>query len=197
MEKKSAIKITGLGMVVLLAFSLSAFSACKKGKGSGKANMACDTTGGWNKLTSAEGKFTAFTPGATKKQTKMVPTAIGPIKITMYVKGTSNSAYFVAFSDYPAKLVSKVSADKLLERGSKEGLKRIPGAKILANKSYKYKGYAARDIRAGGKVQGTSMELRAKYIMAANRLYQVMAIYAAGKSDSDAKRFIKCFDLKK
>ena len=195
MKMKNKIGRTGLGCVLLLTllFSSSAVLADQP-----KAKFACDAPASWVKIESREGKFSAFSPGKMRKQTKTIPTAVGPIKIIMHVKGSRYAAYFIAYSDYPAKMVQAVRADKLLERGARSGLKRIPDSKLIKSSSFTYKGFAARGMLARGKVKGTPMTMRAVYIMAENRLYQVLSLYAnvIKKSDESAKRFVKCFDLK-
>jgi hypothetical protein len=141
---------------------------------------------------SEAGKFTINFKETPTEQEQDVPTAVGNVKMYMFMHEESRSkAYMVAYCDYPADMIKEANAVDLLQ-GSKEGVVGKFEAKITNEKVGKFQGNEAIDFTASGPQYHTAYKL----VLAGNRLYQVGILEDSGPvSQSDIDTFIGSFKI--
>ena len=99
---------TELMMILLVCFA--SFTGCGKKS--------------WVQVDSKAGKYSALFPGKPTKTTKSVATLVGSLKLFMRMYETQNSAYMVAYSDYPKESIDQSDAEEMLDdigKGIAEG----------------------------------------------------------------------------
>lgn len=141
---------------------------------------------------SAAGKFTINFKSKPTEQEQNVPTAVGDVKMYMFMHEESRSkAYMVAYCDYPADMISAANPNDLLQ-GSKEGVVSKFSATISDEKVSKFQGHDAIDFTASGPQYHTAYKL----VLAGNRLYQVGILQDSGPvGKEDIDTFIGSFKI--
>jgi len=144
-------------------------------------------------LTSKEGRFSVLMPANPKEMKQEIPTAVGTIKVTMYLSDLGNQAYVVSFNDYPADLVKMTEPAKMLEsaRGGVVGKgKLVSEKKITLDKS---PGLDFEYELPDGKGIG-----RARMYLVNERLYQMLFINGTEKTvPKEVEKVLESFKLTK
>ncbi len=146
------------------------------------------------KLNDKPGNFSAVFPAKPTKEVENVETEIGDIAMTMYYYEEGETAYMIAYSDYPAALVEAADPYMLLHAGKDGGFGSFD-AEIDFEEEYKLNGkYPAL------RVHGNNGELfiYAKYVMVGNRFYQIMKAKEDDYADPEKRDvFFKSFKISK
>ena len=151
----------------------------------------------WVTHKSASGGFEVLMPGTPKSSTEETPTAVGSIKLHMYIYEKSNDAAFTAmYSDYPKRLVQMSNPNKILEGAQQGGVSNIKGT-LKSEKKIKIGKHPGREFSALAPTPiGTQMEYTSRVYLVENRLYQIAIAASIGKvSDADKKKFFASFKL--
>ena len=139
-----------------------------------------------------DGRFSIKFKVSPKETTQDVPTAIGDVKMYMFMHEESQTkAYMVAYCDYPESLIKDQDANALLN-GSKEGVVGKFNATITDEKSSKFQGNECIDFTASGPEYHTAYKL----VLAGNRLYQVGILQTGSAvAADDMDMFIGSFKI--
>jgi len=149
-------------------------------------------------LKSEDGGFEIQTPITLKEESQSTPTAAGNIMLHMYTGETNDRAYVVGYADYPAALVKMNDPQKLLD-GARDGNIGSFQGKIVEEKKITIDGFPGRELTVDARLKNTiDANMRARFYIVNNRLYQIMVIGEKGKiSTTDMDSFLQSFKLTK
>jgi hypothetical protein len=192
--KKTYLMLTAFAMgVVMVACGSKKEEKGAENKETEAAEVAAEEEAPkMEEFTSDAGKFTINFKEKPMEQEQDVPTAVGNVKMYMFMHEESRSkAYMVAYCDYPADMIKEANAVELLQ-GSKEGVVGKFEAQIKDEKVAKFQGHDAIDFTASGPQYHTAYKL----VLAGNRLYQVGILQDGGPvTQSDIDTFIGSFKI--
>jgi hypothetical protein len=144
--------------------------------------VGCGSTS-WKTFTSDEGGFSVSLPGTPTQDSQAVNTAIGNIMMYTFMIELSESAYMVAYSDYPDSLVNQTPADILLSGARDGAVGNVQGR--LVNETYlSLQGHPGRELLI--ETAGAEAFARVRIFLVGNRMYQVMAL-TTSQSDSQTE----------
>ena len=190
--KKNLIFITLLSVGLLMESCGSKKDNDKKNDGKENIDGIEEATSDLPEFTSETGKFSIKFKETPKETTEDVQTAVGPIKMYMFMhEEGSTKAYMAAYCDYPEEIVKGGDPITMLQ-GSKEGVLGQFSATIKDEKISKFMGYDCIDFVAEGPQYNTAYKL----VLAKNRLYQV-GILQSGTSilKDDIDSYIGSFKI--
>lgn len=145
----------------------------------------------WQSYHSEEGRFKVAFPGAPVTKRGKIRTDGGDVLATWHTAGDGDEAtYDVRYSDYPAKIMAKLTPAKLLD-AARDGLVAQSKGKLASEKPF-----------GMGKVAGSNLEIvgedgtryRIRLLLVENRLYQLTAM-ARPPTRPDEDRFFRSFQL--
>jgi hypothetical protein len=119
-------------------------------------------------------RFSVLLPvGEVKKHTQKKPLPTGD-SATMYVFGIdrADSGCGVMYMDLPAGIVQPGTEQQILDQARDEGVKQVPGGKLLKEQHVKLQGYPGRELFIELPGKG---EMRARVYLVKNRTYGLMA----------------------
>ena len=137
--------------------------------------------------------FSIRFPAEPETGKEVVSTELGDLDMyTIMYEASDVKVYMLAYTDYPADLVSTSDADVLLD-GAKEGSLGSFGISTPSyEKSINFDGYPGKYFEA----EGNDMHVAYKLILVENRLYQIVILQLSNPiSDSDIEGFIETFKL--
>ncbi|MHC4607039.1 MAG: hypothetical protein ACYTAF_08875 [Planctomycetota bacterium] len=138
-------------------------------------------------VASSEGRFhVTLPPGFPRPEVSRdtVPTAVGDVKMIMFVSEKGSSACMVSYNDYPAGVFEKADTKKMLDGGRDGGLARVSG-KLVKEEDYTFEGNPGRRFWFTGTLGDMKVHGRAEALIVKPRLFQVL-ILAEDKSLIDA-----------
>jgi hypothetical protein len=142
----------------------------------------------------SENGFTVSMPGAPTKGQQSTPTAVGDITAYTYSVEFRNEAFTVAYNDYPASAVERMTdTEKLLDGGRTGAISNLNGT-LTEEHPVKLAGYTGREFTADSTEKGATVTDRIFWVPP--RLYQV--IYTRRKGEpltADGKKFLDSFSL--
>jgi hypothetical protein len=141
---------------------------------------------------SEKGGFTVLMPGNPKQSKKTQPTAVGNIDLYMFLVDKGDKAYFLCYSDYPKDMIENSDPNLILENGLKGAVNNIEGT-LIKKENITLDGCPGFEIAADGKKRGKLFELKARFFLKENRLYQVVVLAEKGKETTKMDDFIKSF----
>ena len=150
----------------------------------------------WKELTSAEGGFTIQMIDGAKMSKEKTPTALGDVELVTWLGENEGKVYYVAFVDYPKGALK--NAEGALD-GARDGAVKAVKGTIVSEKRIKVAGHPARDLAVSAQAEGTTLALRVRLIMAANRLYTLQVVVPGGSlavAETEATRFFDSLRLK-
>lgn len=177
-------------ILVLSAFFLTTvnYYSLKEGKSESGVSIVKDE----GKFTSKKGKFKIQFPGEPVESKETVDTDAGKIDMVtyMYEQGTSK-VFMVAYSDYPADMISSNDSKDLL-KGAKEGFTGNLQLTIDFEEFFMIDGFQGLYFKASNSSYYTAV----KQILVNNRLFQVGILSAEGEvSVNDIQDFLETFEL--
>lgn len=155
----------------------------------------------WREYTPENSKCTIAMPGEPSKRERVVNSAIGDLKLIMYMfqpaDGTDdNVLYGVSFSDFPEGTIHSDSASiikQFLDNTRDGAIKSIQG-KLLSEVEINYKQYPGREQWVDYKNGMATINFR--YYLVKNRLYTLQVITLADKSNNKSiGKFMSSFKL--
>ena len=143
-------------------------------------------------------------PEKPTTETQSVPSAIGDLKMKMYMvdasekKDAENMVYMVITTFYPDTLVNSDKKDMLenLFRSSIDGAVQNVQGKLLSEKRIELNGFPGRDIKVDYQ-EGVAI-LRMRMYLVKNKMYILQVITETAKeSNKSIDRFLDSFGLNK
>jgi hypothetical protein len=147
-------------------------------------------------FTSEAGDFTIQAPIALTENSQSVETAVGPVEIHTFTAEDRNAAYVVAYSDYPAEMVSQSDPDALLS-GSRDGAVQNVGGTLISEDKIEMDGNPGLELVIDAQTEtGEEATVNARLFLFENRLYQVLVVVPKGEAESvDVDGFFESFKV--
>lgn len=147
-------------------------------------------------FSSENGGFAISTPLTLEESVQSVDTAVGPIEIHTFTGENRNAAYVVAYSDYPAEMVSQVDPTMLLD-GSRDGAVQNVNGTLVSEETLDLNGNPGRSLVIDATTDtGEDATVNARLYLVENRLYQVLVVVPKGKEEGvDIAGFLNSFSL--
>ena len=159
------------------------------------ALAACTPELDWRELWVPAARFSVLLPGKARHESRTVDTAAGALTMTMYSVSVKRWTMAVAYSDYPA---AALAAGNMREQvaAARDALLRNIGARAHTAEEVPVAGLPGRQVRAEGRVGGQDTLLKARFVVAGNRLYQIAYVGAKdGVAMADIDMFLTSFKL--
>jgi predicted RNase H-like HicB family nuclease len=154
----------------------------------------------WVEVSSAEGGFTALFPSKPSEQTQSVPSAMGDIKMQIFMAPLGTEAIFgVMYNDFPLDISTATGEDfeKIMDNGRDSALANM-GGELISEEKVSLGDYSGRHIIfeiPENKLPGGGKGILRVYLVE-NRLYQLIALGShEAISDEDIEFFINSFEL--
>ena len=175
--------ISASAIIVYLVIAMLFLSLFNRRGGAGNFNN-------WKTFTSPEGNFSALFPGTPEEKTQSELF----LKVHSFVCEVSKkTAFLVMYTDFPETM--HVSPTDAFFDGAKNGALAKDG-KLLQEKSMTIEGFPGREIQID-KNKGEAFIID-RYFLAANRMYQVMAVVPRdNQSSTNITHFLDSFSLLK
>jgi hypothetical protein len=153
--------------------------------------MGCGLSS-WKTFTSDEGSFSVSFPGSPQQDVQNVNTAVGAIAMYTFMVEKSDSAYMVAYSDYPPSLVNETPPDVILS-GARDGAVANVQGRLLNEVFISLQGHMGREITV--ETAGAEAFARVRIYLVGNRMYQIMALTSTedASKDEDITNYLNSF----
>ncbi len=127
-------------------------------------------------FSSEVGEFTVAAPAPFEEVQQSVETPVGPVDIYTFTAETDDSAYVVAFSDYPAAMVDQ-SNPELLLNSSRDGAINNLGGTLIREDMIEIAGHPGRSLMIAAQGQADEPAIINSHIyLVGNRLYQILVV---------------------
>ncbi|MBE0622627.1 MAG: hypothetical protein IH605_18700 [Burkholderiales bacterium] len=156
------------------------------------ALAACAPELDWRELSVPEGGFAVLLPGKAQRESRTLNTAAGALAMTMYACSLKQGTMGVAYTDYPA---TQDGAEQLREHldAARDALLRNVGAGAHTEEEVAIAGLRGRQVYAEGS---NGVQLKARFVLAGNRLYQIAYVGSRGAvAMADIDMFLTSFKL--
>lgn len=159
--------------------------------------MACQSEqAGMESFSSEVGQFTISTPAPFEETHQSVETPVGPVDIYTFTAETEESAYVVAFSDYPAQIVEQSEPNQLLD-SSRDGAVTNLGGTLVSESEIEIGGNPGRSLVITTDT-GTNEPamINSRIYLVNNRLYQILVVSPQNQDlNATSEAFLKSFSL--
>ena len=187
---KSDYKFAGISVAVLI-LSAVGFSAVASVGNRGVVSEEKSTQ--WQRLSSAEGRFSILFPGNPQKSSQDVNTDMGMVTIFSFMYESPDQAFIASYMDYPTEMVEKSDPGKMLDGAVNGSINNING-KLKEVTVKQIGGYPGRSYY--GVIENKSNNSEIGYFsniyLVKNRLYQLAAVN--NLDNSQKQTFAKFFD---
>lgn len=188
----------GLSLVLILTL----LPACG-GKGKSEAGPAQDTAPAappaetWISYTPPEGGFEVLAPKAFTRTEDKTPTEAGEIAyVNLMAQDGTHLLYSLVYSDMPETLVASGDPQKLLQ-GARDGVARQFRGYVEKEAAITLGEYPGLEIRIQGTSEKINLDIRSRFYLVKNRLYQLNIIVQRGYEGlADAGKYFGSFKLK-
>ena len=143
------------------------------------ALAACAPELDWRELSVPEGGFAVLLPGRASREVRTLDTTVGSVTMTMYAVSLKRATMAVAYADYPAGALAGEHGREQLN-AERDALLRNIGASSHSEEQVLIGGLPGRQIYAEGRTGTHSALLKARFVVAGNRLYQIAYVGARG-----------------
>ena len=153
-----------------------------------------DPLAGWIDYAAPDGGFTARLPQAPDVQSQTVPTEAGDIEIVMYIVENAGGALLLSHNELPPMLAEPVVAGdaevikNMLDGGRDGALANVAGS-LQSETDITVNGMPGREISftvdGNNSPTGEAIDGRAQIFVAADRLWQILALATEGSMDQD------------
>ena len=134
--------------------------------------IGCQLTGS-KTFTSDEAGFSISFPGSPTQDAQNVNTPVGAIIMHTFMIEKSDSAYMVAYSDYPESLANQTPPDVILS-GARDGAVANVQGRLVSEIFISLQGHLGREILI--EAPAAEAFARVRIYLAGNRMYQIMAL---------------------
>ena len=158
---------------------------------------ACNNTPPPPEVFSSEsGQFEIAAPAPFEETQQSVETPVGPVEIYTFTAETENTAYVVAYSDYPAEIIEQTDPQALLD-SSRDGAVSNLGGTLVSEEVIDLAGNPGRSLVISAAAnQEQAATINSRIYLVDNRLYQVLVVAPEGEeTPDDASLFLDSFDL--
>lgn len=149
----------------------------------------------WRELSVPEGGFAVLLAGRARREARPVRTAAGTLTMTMYASSLKHGTMAVAYTDYPAAALSGGHGREQLD-AARDALLRNIGASAHAEEEVVIAGLPGRQVYAEGRAGARDLLLKARFLVAGKRLYQIAYVGdRGGLAMADIDMFLTSFKL--
>jgi hypothetical protein len=159
------------------------------------ALAACAPELDWRELSMPEGRFAVLLPGKARQESRTLNTAVGALTMTMFAFSLKQGSMGVAYTDYPA---AALAADHGREQvdAARDALLRNVGGGVRSEEDISVEGLPGRQVYAEGRAGGQAALLKARFVVAGTRLYQIAYVGEHdGLAMADIDMFLASFRL--
>ncbi len=142
----------------------------------------------WREIASEQGRYRITLPSKPHEETRTLNGAAGAVKMTMTSAKAADWLFAVAYVDYPAGADLQFHLDE-----QRDALLRNISGHIIRQS---VAGAGGRILAAEGLSGETILDLRARFVIDGNRLYQIAAIGSKGSIPAtELDTFLDSFKL--
>ena len=147
-------------------------------------------------FTSEAGEFSIATPAPLEETQQSVETPAGPVEIYTFTAEAEETAYVVAYSDYPTAMVNEVDPQELLD-SSRDGAVANLGGTLENEEVIDLNGNPGRSLVISTSAnQAQSATINSRIYLVDNRLYQILVVTPAGADATESSAaFLDSFNL--
>lgn len=143
----------------------------------------------WREFKPPDGGFAVKMPGQPKLEQQRVEGTNTATNIYGIQQGSRN--FVVSYHEYPADIIKRTSADKLLTGVERNTAEAVKGT-VRADRNMVIGGHQAREA----VIDSGTQTMKARYVLAGNRLYQVIFTGEKGSENGrDVATFLNSFRL--
>lgn len=145
---------------------------------------------------SEEGQFSIDAPAPLEETQQSVQTPVGPVDIYTFTAETDESAYVVAYSDYPPAIVDETDPEMLLD-SSRDGAISNLGGTLVSEEAIDLEGNPGRSlVISTNDAANEPATINSRIFLVENRLYQVLVVTPEDQDTQAASAdFLESFDL--
>ena len=147
-------------------------------------------------FSSDAGQFSIVVPSTFQETQESVETPVGPINIHTFTAEEQNSAYVVAYSDYPAEIVEQSDPQILLDSSRDGALGNLNG-NIISEEPIDIDGNPGRSLVIDTvDPAGDEATIKSRIYLVDNRLYQILVVTPKGQEEAaKPETFLESFTL--
>ncbi len=161
------------------------------------ALAACAPELDWRELSVPEARFTVLLPGKASRETRTLNTAAGALTMTMYAVSLKQATMAVAYTDYPAAALTGEHGREQMD-AERDALLRNIGASTHSEEKVLIAGLPGRQVYAEGRTGARRVQLKARFVVAGNRLYQIAYVGERNSvATADIDMFLTSFKLRR
>lgn len=159
------------------------------------ALAACTPELDWRDVSPPEGRFSVLLPCKPQRESRMLDTAAGAQTMTQYAcslrTGTMGAAYTDAPTAAPGAAAMRAQVD-----AARDALLRNVGARAHSEEEVGVGGMPGRQVYAEGRAGAQELVLKARFVVAGARLYQIAYVGArGGLAMAEVDLFLTSFKL--
>ncbi len=145
---------------------------------------------------SETGQFSIAAPAPFEETQQSVETPVGPVDIYTFTAETDDTAYVVAYSDYPSEIIEQTDPQVLLD-SSRDGAVANLGGTLVSEEVIDLEGNPGRSLIINATAnQNQAATINSRIYLVDNRLYQVLVVVPEGESTpEESESFLDSFDL--
>lgn len=155
----------------------------------------------WNSFKPEGTNATVLMPGNADKRERMLTTAIGQIKLTLFIyqpKGVNddNLVYGISYMDYPVDRITSDSVNRLKEffDNARDGAINAIHGKLLTETEIKYRSYPGREQRVD--FENGMAVIKYRHYLVKNRLYTLQVVSPPNNTtNASINKFLDSFKL--
>jgi hypothetical protein len=159
------------------------------------ALAACAPDLDWRELSVPDARFKVLLPCKARPELRTLGAAAGAMTMTMYACSLKQGTMGVAYTDYPAPAPSAANSRNQLD-AARDALLRNIGAGAHSEEEVQIAGLPARQVYAEGRAGARRTLLKARFVFADGRLYQIAYVGEPdGPAMPDIDMFLASFKL--
>jgi len=147
-------------------------------------------------FSSEMGQFSIETPAPFEETQQSVETPVGAVEIHTFTAETEDTAYVVAYSDYPPEIVNQTDPQVLLD-SSRDGAVSNLGGTVVSEEVIDLEGNPGRSLVINTEAnQDQAATINSRIYLVDNRLYQILVVAPDNSADAEVSQsFLDSFDL--
>ncbi len=145
-------------------------------------------------IKSTAGRFAVVAPTTLKEEAKPISTEVGNLTLNQLMGIKGDTAYIVAYTDYPAQHIQSVPADTLLE-GAVSGVIQGLRGNLTSKTNTSLDGNPGKEFSMTVKYNGQDVTYRERAFLVKNRLYQLIATTPQSVNNPEIDSFMNSFRL--
>ncbi|MEM1309923.1 MAG: hypothetical protein AAF892_02900 [Cyanobacteria bacterium P01_D01_bin.71] len=147
-------------------------------------------------FTSEAGEFSIATPAPLEQTQQSVETPVGPVEIYTFTAEADETAYVVAYSDYPLEMVREIDPQELLD-SSRDGAVANLGGTLETEEAIDLDGNPGRSLVISTEAnQAQPATINSRIYLVDNRLYQILVVTPEGTDATESSAaFLDSFNL--